>query len=164
MIDEMPCAYGTLHVASRPIYILLMCPTNPFRRMVTVGHNATVFVLNRIPTEPEEMAKLRSEGDMQRDASFWRWARSSLPPGWLCRLWRSASTLTEPFRPDGNVFSWWTCSLGMLVVLFEIIVTSHSPITLKDFVHLNSHSWIYVSMYLLIYTLSAGLAAGSPQV
>jgi len=83
MIDEMPCAYGTLHVASGAIYILLMYPMNPFRRMVTVGHNATVFVYNRIPTEPEEMAKLQSEGDMQRNASLWCWARSSLPPGWL---------------------------------------------------------------------------------
>jgi len=83
MIDEMPCAYGTLHVASGPIDILLMYPMNPFRRMVTVGHNATVFFYNRIPTEPEEMVKLRSEGDMQCDALFWRWARCSLPPGWL---------------------------------------------------------------------------------
>ena len=30
MIDEMPCAYGTLCVASGPIYILLMYPMNPF--------------------------------------------------------------------------------------------------------------------------------------
>jgi len=43
---------------------------------------------------------------MQRDAWYWRWARSNLPPGCLWRLWRSASTLTEPFRPDGNVFCW----------------------------------------------------------
>jgi len=80
MIEEMPCAYGTLHVASRPIYILLMYPMNPFRRMVTVGHNATVFIYNRIPTKREETAKPRSEGDMQRDVSYWRRARSSLPP------------------------------------------------------------------------------------
>jgi len=80
---------------------------NPFRRMVTVGHNATVFIYNRIPTEREETAEPRSEGDMQRDASYWRRARSSLPPGCLWQLWRSASTLTEPFRPDGNVFCWW---------------------------------------------------------
>jgi len=38
---------------------------NPFRRMVTVGHNATVFIQNRIPTEREAMVKPRSEGDMQ---------------------------------------------------------------------------------------------------
>jgi len=106
MIDEMPCAYGTQHVASRPIYILLMYPTNPFWRMVTVGHNATVFVYIRIPTEPDEMAKLRSEGDMQRDALLRRWERSSLPPVWLWWLRRSMSTLTEPFRPDGIVFCW----------------------------------------------------------
>jgi hypothetical protein len=29
---------------------------NPFRRMVTVGHNARVFVQNRKPTEREETA------------------------------------------------------------------------------------------------------------
>jgi len=44
MIDEMLCAYGTLHVASGPIYILLMYPMNPFQLMVTVGHNATMFI------------------------------------------------------------------------------------------------------------------------
>jgi len=30
MRDEMPCAYGTLSVASGPIYILLVYPMNPF--------------------------------------------------------------------------------------------------------------------------------------
>ena len=83
MIDKMPCAYRTLHVTTGRIYILLMYPMNPFRHMVTVGRNATVFIYNRIPTEPEEMAKRRSEGDMQRDASLRRWAQSRLPPGWL---------------------------------------------------------------------------------
>jgi len=83
MTDEMPCADGTLRVASGPIYILLMYPMNPFRRMVTVGHNATVFIYNRIPTEREETAQPRSEGNMQCDASYWRRARSSLPPGCL---------------------------------------------------------------------------------
>ena len=57
MINEMPCA------------------------MVTVGPNATVFVYNAIPTEREEMAKLRSEGGMQHDALYWRRARSNLSPG-----------------------------------------------------------------------------------
>ena len=70
IIDEMPCAYGTLHVASGTIYILLMYPTNQFRRMVTVGHNATVSIYNRIPREGEETAKSRSEGNMQRDVSY----------------------------------------------------------------------------------------------
>jgi len=86
MTDEKPCAYGTLHVASGPIYILLMYSMNPFRRMVTVGHNATVFMYNRIPTEGEETAEPRLEGDIQRDASDWRRARTSLPPGCLRRL------------------------------------------------------------------------------
>jgi len=83
MIDEMPCACGTLGVASGPIYVLLMYPMDPNRRIVTVGHNPTVFIYNRIPTEREETEKPRSEGDMQRDASYWRRARSSLPPGCL---------------------------------------------------------------------------------
>jgi len=43
MIDKLPCA------------------------MVTVGHNATVFVYNRIPTERAATVNLQSEGDMQRD-------------------------------------------------------------------------------------------------
>jgi len=58
MTDEMPCAYGTLRQASGPIYILLMYPMNQIRRMATVGHNATVFIYNRIPTEREETAEL----------------------------------------------------------------------------------------------------------
>jgi len=82
-IDEMPCAYGTLRVASGPIYNSLMYPMNPFRRMVTAGHNATVSIYNSIPTEREETAKSRSEGDMQRDVTYWRRARSSLLPGCL---------------------------------------------------------------------------------
>ena len=45
-------------------------PMNPFRRMVTVGHNARVFVQNWRPTEREETAKRRSEGDMQCDAWY----------------------------------------------------------------------------------------------
>jgi len=51
MTDEIRCAYGTLHVASGPIYILLMYPINPFRCMVTVGHYATFIVYNGIPTK-----------------------------------------------------------------------------------------------------------------
>jgi len=84
---------------------------NPFRRMVTVGHNARVFVWNRRPTEREETAKRRQEGDMWRDVWSWCQARSNPPPGCLWWLWRSASTLTEPFRPDGNVFCWWLSSI-----------------------------------------------------
>jgi hypothetical protein len=48
----------------------------------------------------------RSEGDMQRDAWYWGRTLSNPPPGCLWRLWRSASTLTERFRPDGNIFCW----------------------------------------------------------
>jgi len=79
---------------------------NPFRRMVIVGHNARAFVYNRRLTEQEETVKQQLEGDMQRDASYWGRALSNPPPGCLWRLWRSASTLTEPFRPDGNIFCW----------------------------------------------------------
>ena len=44
MIEEMPCAYGTLRVTSGHIDILLMYLMSRFRRMVTVGTNPTVFV------------------------------------------------------------------------------------------------------------------------
>jgi len=81
MTDEMPCAYGTLLVASGPIYILLIYPMTPFRRMVTVGQKAIMFIFNRIPTAREETAKPRSEGDMQRDVLYRCRARGSLPPG-----------------------------------------------------------------------------------
>jgi len=83
MIDQMPCAYGTLHVASGPIYIVLLFPMNPFQRIVTVGDNATVCVYNKMPTKREETANLRLEGDMQHDALYLSWARSSQPPGCL---------------------------------------------------------------------------------
>jgi len=53
------------------------------------------------------MVKQRSEGNMQCDTWYWCRARSNPPPGWLWRLWRSASILMEPFRPDGNIFCWW---------------------------------------------------------
>jgi len=106
MIDEMPCAYGTLRMASGPIYIPLLNPMNLFPRMVTVGHNATVFIYNRIPTKREETAKPRSEGDMQRHVSYWCRALSSLPPGCLWRHWRSASTLTEMVFADGSFSQW----------------------------------------------------------
>ena len=43
---------------------------------------------------------------MLRDPWYWRRAQSHPPPGCLWRLWRSASTLTEPFRLDGNVLCW----------------------------------------------------------
>jgi len=47
-----------------------------------------------------------SEGDMPRNAWYSRWARANPPPGCHSRIRRSASTLTQPFRPDGNVFCW----------------------------------------------------------
>jgi len=80
MIDEMPCAYGSLHVASGPIYILLIYPMNSFQRRVTVGPNAKLFVYDRIPTEREETAILRSESDTQCDGSYRCRARIDLLP------------------------------------------------------------------------------------
>ena len=70
-------------MASRLIYIVLMYPMNPFRRMVTVGHNTTVFVYNRIPKERVQILKLRSENDMQSDVWDWQRARSNLKSGCL---------------------------------------------------------------------------------
>jgi hypothetical protein len=45
-------------------------PMNLFRLMVSVGHNARLFVSNRRTTEQEERAKQRLEGDMQRDTWY----------------------------------------------------------------------------------------------
>jgi hypothetical protein len=44
---------------------------------------------------------------MQRDAWYWGRAQSNPPPGCLWRLWWSMYTLTEWFRPDWIIFSWW---------------------------------------------------------
>ena len=82
-------------------------PMNPFRRLVTLGNNARVWFWNWRLTEREEMGKRRSEGDMQSDTWYWCRVLSNPPPGCLWRLWQSASTQTEPFRLDGNVFCWW---------------------------------------------------------
>jgi len=48
----------------------------------------------------------RPVANTKRDAWYWHRVRSNLPPESLQRLWRSASTVTEQFRPDGNVFCW----------------------------------------------------------
>jgi hypothetical protein len=94
---------------------------NPFRRIVTVGHNARVIVENRRPTEREETVKHRSEGDIQHDALNWRRARSNPPPACLWRLWRSVSTLTKPFHPNGIFFCWWYCVVQHTSWLYGII-------------------------------------------
>jgi len=77
---------------------------NPFQRMVTVGHNAWVFIYSRTPTDQVKTVKLRLEGIMHCDKWHWRPAESDPPPGCLWQLWRSASNLTQPFRLDRNVF------------------------------------------------------------
>jgi len=82
----------------------------PNEPIPTYGHR--VFVYNRILTERDETAKLWSEGHMQRDAWYRRLAWSNLPPGFLWWLWWSASTLKQPFRPDGHVFC--LCSHSVL--------------------------------------------------
>jgi len=89
---------------------------NPFRHIVTGGHNARVFVYNRRPTEQEKTVKHRSESDMQRDAWYWGPARSIPPLGWLWRLRRSTCTLREPSDQDGN-FHWWCRALQVVTPL-----------------------------------------------
>jgi hypothetical protein len=79
---------------------------NPFRRVVTIGHNAREFVQNRRPTEREDMVKQQSESNMQHDARYWGQVRCNLSAGCHLRLWRSTSTLTERFCPDRKVFCW----------------------------------------------------------
>jgi hypothetical protein len=85
---------------------------NPFRCMVTVGHNARVFVANRRATEREGLAKRESDCNKQLETWYWHRAQSNPPPGYLWWLWRSVSTLKQPVRPDGNVFFWWTMLLS----------------------------------------------------
>ena len=82
-------------------------PMNPFWPTVTDGHNTRVFSQNRRPTEQEETATLRLEGDMQHDAWYWHWVGRILPPGYLQRFRWSASTLTEPVRPDRAILHRW---------------------------------------------------------
>jgi len=79
---------------------------NPFRCMVTGGHNTSVFVRNRRPTEREEKVKQRSEHDMESDAWYSHRVQSTLQPRCLWQLWWSACTMTQPFRPDGDDFCW----------------------------------------------------------
>jgi len=79
---------------------------NPFRHMATVGHNTKVIVYNRRLTELEGTVKQWSEGDMEHNGLYWRWARSSTPPGYIWRLWRSASTPMERFPLNGNIHCW----------------------------------------------------------
>jgi len=43
---------------------------NPFQRIVTVGYNARVIVLNRRPTEREETVQQQSEGNIQRNVLY----------------------------------------------------------------------------------------------
>jgi hypothetical protein len=54
------------------------------------------------------MVKQRWEGDIQRHAVYWGRALSNPPPGCRRRLWRSASTLTEPFSTNGIFFCSWS--------------------------------------------------------
>jgi len=91
---------------SRPNPDASAYPMNSFRRMVIVGHNDRVIVYNRRPTEQQEMEKPRSHGDMGWYALKRCRAWSNTPPGCRWRLSQSTSTLTEPFRQDGNVFCW----------------------------------------------------------
>jgi hypothetical protein len=69
-----------------------------------LAFNARQIIWNRRPTEWKEMVTMQWVSDMQRDAWYYRQAQSKSPPGCLWRLWPTASTLTEPFSPDGNLF------------------------------------------------------------
>jgi hypothetical protein len=96
-------------------------------------------VYSQLATLPECMFKIgdrqseekRGNGDRRALCS----ATRSLDAGCgvirnrgVWRLWRSASTLTQPFRPDGNVFCWWrqyykhtycfTCTSGPYLKIF----------------------------------------------
>ena len=52
------------------------------------------------PTEREATAKRQSEGDILRNAWYWRRAQSDLPPGCLWQLWRSHSARMAMFFAD----------------------------------------------------------------
>jgi len=100
--------------------------------MVTVGHNARVFVQNRWPTEREETVKRRSEGDMQRDALHWRRAERNPPPWCLWKLWRSHSARTELFFADVlsqlsllKLVSWPTPCWFKQCPYFKVFDSSH---------------------------------------
>jgi hypothetical protein len=77
---------------------------NSLWRMVTIGHNARVFVSNRRLTERDERVTKWSEGEMPPNTLHWSRAWSNPQLEFLWRLWQSATTLTEPFRPDGDIF------------------------------------------------------------
>jgi len=119
----MPCAYGTQRTTALRIRHQVSrraAQRSQLLQNLTILIVKSRSVLNAPPSlqvrsgasenalaESEvETAKPRPEGDVQHDAWYWRRARSHPPPGCLWLLWQSASTLTEPFRPDGNVFCW----------------------------------------------------------
>jgi len=93
--------------AASPITLQSRCNRIPNEPIATYGQSWSQCQsdrLNRRPTEQEEMVKQWLEGDMEHDALNWWSARHTPPLGCLWRLWRSASTPTEPSRLDGNVF------------------------------------------------------------
>jgi len=113
MIHKMPCAYGTLSVASGPIYILLMYPMNPFRCIVTVGHNATVFIYNRY----RQSEKKRRNCDWRVICNATRcigagrgvvchWGVSDGSDG-ARPLWQSHSGRTEMYFADEQNVQWF---------------------------------------------------------
>jgi len=132
MINEMPCAYVTLRVASGPT-TFCWCT-----QWTTVGHNATVFVYDRIPTEREDTAKPQSEGDMQRDALCWRRVGSSLPPGCLWRLWRSHSARTEMFFADALERLIRACSEACLISCLEACLIVYWRACVRSARHSNA--------------------------
>jgi len=119
----MPCAYGTLRTTALRIRHQV---SRRAAQRSQVLQNLTILIVksrsvlnappwlqvlsggseNALAESEEETAKLQSQGDVQRDASYWSRARSNPPPWCLWRPWRRTSSLTEPFRPDGIVSCW----------------------------------------------------------
>jgi len=87
--------------------------------MVTVGHNARVFVQNRRLTEREETAKRRSAGDMQSDA--WNWHRLSL------------TALMERVHCDAAILPRRRCFSLMLLMLMDWLISQIGSLTLSSF-------------------------------
>jgi len=75
---------------------------------------------------------------MQHNGLYWHWAQRNLPPGCLWRLWRSSSTLTQPFSPDSNVFCWWTLFQAVrLLIPPQSDVSYLCPLGLSQYLNLQ---------------------------
>jgi len=93
---------------------------------------------------------------MERDVLNWRRAQSNPPPECLGRLWQSASTRMEQFRPDGNIFcccqvTEWSDNemkgLGRVIVLV-FTVTIFNPLASIRIPFPEARSWVKSFVYL----------------